>query len=191
MSLVNLYKGQVKSAQTKVKTLRDTRDRKRSSLTAPKRRLGQLQTSLRQARSDSQRQSVERQIESKEKEVTRGEEGVGRAEDDLSKAEKTLDTARDKLGKAEEAEIRRPRNEALNRRSNAKNNRNDNKLSVAIVKIGNAPIGRHHRTRRSRTFGFEPLTSRAACWRLNAKRLPPSSRSCFLLPAHRTRHHYD
>jgi hypothetical protein len=104
MSLVNLYKGQVKSAQTKVKTSRDARDRKRSSLTAPKRRVSQLQASLRQARSDSQRQGLERQIESKEKEVTRGEEGLGRAEDDLSNAEKTLDTAREKLGKAEEAD---------------------------------------------------------------------------------------
>jgi hypothetical protein len=104
MSLATLYKSQVKSAQAKVKSTRATRDRKRSAASAPKERLTQLERNLRQARSESQRQNLERQIDGKSKELGRAEDAVGRAEIDLSKAEEALDSAQQKLGKQEEAD---------------------------------------------------------------------------------------
>jgi hypothetical protein len=101
MSLASMYRGQVKSAQSKVKSTRADRDRKRTTVATAKKRLSEAERKVAQARSDSQRQQLERQADGKRRELERADDGLGRSESALSKAEEAQAAAEVKLQKQE------------------------------------------------------------------------------------------
>ncbi|HSS33541.1 MAG TPA: hypothetical protein VLL27_09705 [Solirubrobacterales bacterium] len=106
MGLADLYRSEVKSAQSKVKGVRSARDRKRAPVVNAQKQLAQLEQRARQARSDSQRQSYERQVDTKGRELQRTRDALDRAEADLSTAESKLSDSEQKLRRQEEADAK-------------------------------------------------------------------------------------